>query len=51
MTVKMNLTINEEVVKRTKRFASKTNTSTSKMVQEFLDLSTQSGKAQKESFV
>jgi hypothetical protein len=51
MTVKLNLTIDEDVVKRTKRFAKKTNTSISKMVQEYLDKATQSAKADKKSFV
>ncbi len=51
MTVKLNLTIDEDVVKRTKRFAKKTNTSISKMVQEYLDKATQSTIASKKSFV
>ena len=44
MTVKLNLTIDEDVVKRTKRYAKKTNTSISKMVQEYLDKTTQNEK-------
>ncbi len=51
MTVKLNLTIDEDVVKRTKRFAKKTNTSISKMVQEYLDKATQTTIASKKSFV
>jgi Family of unknown function (DUF6364) len=51
MTVKLNLTIDEDVVKRTKRYAKRTNTSISKMVQEYLDKTTQNEKADKKSFV
>ena len=51
MTVKLNLTIDEDVVKRTKRYAKRTNTSISKMVQEYLDKTTQSEKTDKKSFV
>ena len=51
MTVKLNLTIDEDVVKRTKRYAKKTNTSISKMVQEYLDKTTQNEKKDKKSFV
>ena len=51
MTVKLNLTIDEDVVKRTKRYAKRTNTSISKMVQEYLDKTTQNEMANKKSFV
>lgn len=51
MTVKLNLTIDEEVVKRTKRYAKRTNTSISKMVQEYLDKTTKNEKTDKKSFV
>lgn len=51
MTVKLNLTIDEDVVKRTKRFAKKKNTSISKMVQEYLDKATSSEKPKEMSFV
>jgi hypothetical protein len=37
MTVKLNLTINEEVVKRTKKYAAKKNLSVSKIVEDYLD--------------
>jgi post-segregation antitoxin (ccd killing protein) len=49
MTVKLNLTIDEEVVQRSKLFAKTRNTSISKIVQEYLDKATQNEKA--ESFV
>lgn len=51
MTVKLNLTIDEDVVKRTKRYAKRINTSISKMVQEYLDKTTQNEKSDKKSFV
>jgi hypothetical protein len=51
MTVKLNLTIDEEVVKRAKRFAKKENTSISRMVQDFLDKNTQPQKTKGKSFV
>jgi hypothetical protein len=51
MTVKLNLTIDEEVLKRTKRYAKKQNISISKMVQNFLDKATESEKPKKENFV
>lgn len=51
MTVKLNLTIDEEVVERTKRYAKKTNTSVSKMVQKYLDKATQNEKMKAVSFV
>ena len=51
MTVKLNLTIDEEVVKRTKRYAKRTKTSISKMVQEYLDKTTENEKTDKKSFV
>jgi hypothetical protein len=51
MTVKLNLTIDEEVVKRTKRFAKRENISISKMVQTYLDKATEKEKPKKESFV
>lgn len=51
MTVKLNLTIDEDVVKRTKRYAKKTKISISKMVQDYLDKTTQNEKAVKKSFV
>ncbi len=51
MTVKLNLTIDEDVVKRTKRYAKKANTSISKIVQEYLDKTTKNEKAEKKSFV
>ncbi len=51
MTVKLNLTIDEDVVKRTKRFAKKRNISISKIVQEYLDKTTQNEKVKVESFV
>jgi hypothetical protein len=51
MTVKLNLTIDEDVVKRTKLYAKKANTSISKMVQEYLDKATQGEKVDKRSFV
>jgi Family of unknown function (DUF6364) len=49
MTVKLNLTIDEEVVQRSKLFAKTRNTSISKIVQEYLDKATQNEKG--ESFV
>jgi 2-phosphoglycerate kinase len=49
MTVKLNLTIDEEVVQRSKFFAKRKNTSISKIVQEYLDKATQNEKV--ESFV
>jgi Family of unknown function (DUF6364) len=49
MTVKLNLTIDEEVVKRSKLFAKRKNVSISKIVQEYLDKATQNEKV--ESFV
>ena len=51
MTVKLNLTIEEEVVKRSKLFAKKRNLSISKIVQEYLDKATQNEMPKKESFV
>jgi antitoxin component of RelBE/YafQ-DinJ toxin-antitoxin module len=51
MTVKLNLTIDEDVVQRTKRFAKKRNISISKIVQEYLDKTTQNEKVKVESFV
>lgn len=42
MTVKLNLTIDEAVVKRAKRFAKQHNTSVSKLVEEYLEKSTKS---------
>ncbi len=51
MTVKLNLTIDDDVVKRTKFYAKKNNTSVSKMVQEYLDKVTQSEKPKAKSFV
>jgi hypothetical protein len=37
MTVKLNLTMDEDVVKRTKKYAAQKNTSVSKLVEEYLD--------------
>ena len=51
MTVKLNLTIDEDVVKRTKRYAKRTNTSISKMVQDYLDKATKNEKTHKKSYV
>lgn len=51
MTVKLNLTIDEDVVKRSRRYAKRKNTSISKLVQEFLDNATQAEKSEKKSFV
>ena len=51
MTVKLNLTIDEEVVERTRRYAKKANTSISKIVQEYLDKTTQNEKVKAVSFV
>jgi predicted CopG family antitoxin len=51
MTVKINLTIDEEVIKRAKSYAKKTNTSVSKMVQEFLDKNTGNKKSNEKNFV
>jgi post-segregation antitoxin (ccd killing protein) len=49
MTVKLNLTIDKDVVQRSKLFAKRKNVSISKIVQEYLDKATQNEK--EESFV
>lgn len=37
MTVKLNLTMDEKIVERSKRYAARKNTSVSKLVEKFLD--------------
>jgi Family of unknown function (DUF6364) len=47
MKVKLQLSMGEDVVKRAKRYAKKSNTSISKMVQEYPDKTTRNEKADK----
>ncbi len=53
MTVKLNLTIDEKIVAKSKRYAAKKKTTVSKMVQEFLkkQLEEEEKKPKKKSFV
>ena len=53
MTVKLNLTIDKEVVAKTKKFAARKKTTVSKMVQEFLrkQLTIEEGKKMKTGFI
>ena len=53
MTVKLNLTIDETIVAKSKRFAAKQNTSVSKLVEELLAKAMIAGKENKpkKSFV
>ncbi len=53
MTVKLNLTIDEKIVAKSKRFAAKKKTTVSKMVQDFLkrQLELDEKKPKKKSFV
>ena len=53
MTVKLNLTIDKEIVAKSKRYASKQNTSVSKVVEELLTkaLANTEKKKNKKSFV
>ena len=52
MTVKLNLTIDEKVVARTKKYAARKKTTVSKMVQELLSrqLATEEKKPKKKGF-
>lgn len=47
MKVKLNLSIDEDVVRRAKAYAKKTKTSISKMVQEYLDKTTKNVRVDK----
>lgn len=51
MTVKLNLTINEKIAARSKRYAAKKGVSVSKLVQDYLDRLTEEKKPEKKSFV
>ena len=53
MTTRLNLTIEEEIVKKSKRYAAKRKTTVSKMVQEFLKRKVENnkGKGKKKSFL
>ena len=53
MTVKLNLTIDEKIVAKSKRYAAKRKTTVSKMVQELLrkQLAIEEKKPNKKSFV
>ncbi len=53
MTVKLNLTIDEKIVAKSKRYAAKNKTTVSKLVQEMLkrQLEKEEKKMQKKSFV
>jgi hypothetical protein len=53
MTVKLNLTIDEKIVEKSKRYAAKKKTTVSKMVQEFLkkQIDLDEKKPAKKSFV
>lgn len=53
MTVKLNLTIDEKIVAKSKRYAAKRKTTVSKMVQDLLrkQLETEEKKIKKTSFV
>jgi hypothetical protein len=53
MTVKLNLTIDEKIVEKSKRYAAKKKTTVSKMVQEFLkkQIDLEEKKPAKKSFV
>lgn len=53
MTVKLNLTIDEKIVAKSKRYAAKKKTTVSKMVQELLkkQIEQEEKKPKKESFV
>ena len=53
MTVKLNLTIDEKIVAKSKKFAAKQNTSVSKLVEQLLTkaLSNENGGKPKKSFV
>jgi Family of unknown function (DUF6364) len=53
MTVKLNLTIDEKIVAKSKRYAAKKKTTVSKMVQEFLkrQIELEEKRPSKKSFV
>jgi predicted solute-binding protein len=53
MTVKLNLTIDEKIVAKSKRYAAKKKTTVSKMVQEFLrkQVEQEEKKTKEKSFV
>ncbi|MCY7309762.1 MAG: DUF6364 family protein [Chitinophagaceae bacterium] len=53
MTVKLNLTIDEKIVVKSKRYAAKKKTTVSKMVQQFLkkQIEEEEKKPKKKSFV
>lgn len=51
MTVKLNLTIDEKIAARSKRYAAKKGVSVSKLVQDYLDKLTEGKKTGKKSFV
>lgn len=51
MTVKLNLTINEKIAARSKRYAAKKGVSVSKLVQDYLDRLTEEKRKEKKSFV
>jgi hypothetical protein len=53
MTIKLNLTIDEDIVAKSKRYAAKKHTSVSKIVQDLLNkqIASEEAKPKKKSFV